>query len=329
MLMRNFLSVLALSCMASVAVAQDKPEFVYDFVPTVENMAYQLGWDSEKGESVNEVRIEVKFDEDVWWLGGFSSQCYLLDKDGKKYDGWYPDFSGPSSDYTMLYLAVRGLDVYVDADYTLVIPQGLLGNTNWYYDVNGGRSNPELKYEFNEWKLAGCPRENKTVYDLDPISSSYSVEEVRINGQKTLELQLALEFSEAVAIYDNVKNKMSVWNAEGEYLQEAVLRTWVDENNPNKVIVGLRGVDIKTPNTYTINIWEGAIGTLEWAAEDYCESRSNPALSYEVSTATSAVEAIGTSGSDSKVFNLQGVCVDSDRLAKGIYIRNGKKVVVK
>ena len=81
----------------------------------------------------------------------------------------------------------------------------MLGNPTWYSNNESGRSNPELRYEFNPWKLAGEPREDKTVYDFDPISTSTSLEEVRIQGQKQLELQLALDFSEAVAIYSNAQ----------------------------------------------------------------------------------------------------------------------------
>ena len=103
----------------------------------------------------------------------------------------------------------------------------------------------------------------------------------------------------------------------------------MDESNPNKVIVGLRGVELKTPASYTISIWEGAFGTLEWAAEDYCESHSNPALRYDVSTDPSAVETVGIGEDAAAVYNLQGVRVDSANLSKGIYVRGGKKVIVK
>lgn len=305
-------------------------DVVYDFKPVSTSMMYQQTWDSDKDQNVNEVRIDLYFNTDVYWSSGLATQCSLLDANGVPYAGeWWLDYGGPSSDYTVMYLCVRGLSQYVDADYTLVVPENLIGDLNWYYDAPGARTNPELRYEFNEWKLAGCPRENFTTYDFAPISDSYSVEEVRINGTKQLELQLVLDFPEAVAIYSDVKNKMSVWSAEGEYLQAAVLRTWVDESNPNKVIVGLRGVDLKNPNDYTISIWEGAFGTLEWAAEDYCESRANPALKYEVSTGTTGVDTVGIGNAANAVYNLQGVRVDSDKLSKGIYVRDGKKVVVK
>lgn len=305
-------------------------DMVYDFKPLSASMMYQQAWDSDKDMNVNEVRIDLQFSTDVYWASAVASQSYLMDANGEKYEGeWWLDYGGPSSDYTIMYLCVRGLSQYVDADYTLVVPEGLIGDLNWYYDSPGARTNPELRYEFNEWKLAGCPRENFTTYDFAPLYDSYSLEEVRINGQRQLELQLALEFPEAVAIYDDVKNKMSVWSAEGEYLQAAILRTWVDESNPNKVIVGLRGVDLKTPASYTISIWEGAFGTLEWAAEDYCESHSNPALRYDVSTDPSAVETVGIGEDAAAVYNLQGVRVDSANLSKGIYVRGGKKVIVK
>ena len=325
--MKKFLSLVALGMAASAAFAEE-PVFTYDFVPEVQNIFFQDAWDSEKSDFVNEVRIDVKFNEDVWWVSGFSGQCYLLDKEGNKYDGWYPDFGGLATDYTAMFFGVRGLDKYVDADYTLVIPQGLLGNTDWYGNKTGGKSNPELRYDFNAWKLAGQPREDKTVYDFSPLSSSYSLEEVRINGKRTLELQLSLEFAEPVAINKGIQDKWSVRDAEEQHCQDAILRAFVNEEDPNKVIIGLRGVDLKKSMDYTISIWQGAFGTLEWAAEDYCESHASPELIYVVNPTGSDVESV-TVAADSPVFNLQGMRVNASDLKKGIYIRDGKKYVVK
>lgn len=305
-------------------------ELEYTFVPQVESMIYQTTWDSEKEENVGEVRIDVKFTGDVWWVSGFSSQCYLLDSKGEKYEDWWPEFGGLMSDYSAMYFGVRGLSQYVDADYTLVIPQGLLGDTNWYNDAPGAKSNPELRYEFNPWKLAGCPRENFTVYDYSPINAWYDVEEARINGQKQLELQLNLQFPEATAVYKDYNNKVSVYDAEGEYIQNATVRILVDEADPTKVMVGLRGVDLKSDYDFTIRMWEGTFGTLEWAAEDYSESNASPVLEYHMNNEGAAVDAISSETGDSReIYTLQGVRVDSDRLSKGIYICNGKKIVVK
>ena len=304
-------------------------EVVYDYVPEVQSIIYQQTWDTEKEEMVPEVRIDVKFNGDVWWVTGYQGQCYLLDSNGERYDAWWPDFGGLESDYSVMYFGVRGLSQYVDADYTLVIPQGLLGDTNWYYDAPGSRSNPELRYEFNEYKLAGCPREDFTVYDFTPLSDSYSVEEARINGQKQLELQLNLTFPEAVAVHENFKNKVSLYDGEGKYIQQAVIRTVVSNEDPNTVMVGIRGVDLKGEYDFTLSIWEGAFGTLEWAAEDYCESKASPTLEYRLSSAGSAVESMQAADKGSETYNLQGVRVDSDRLAKGIYIRDGKKIIIK
>lgn len=327
--MKKFFTLTALAAMAATSsFALAEP--VYNFIPELEEEFFQEAWDNDKEEDVPEVRIHVKFDEDVYWKSGFSAECYLLDSNNEKYTAWWPDFSGPSSDYTKFYFGVRGLDKYVDANYTLVVPEGLLGNLTWYSDKESGRSNPELRYEFNPWKLAGEPREDKTIYDFDPISTSTSLEEVRIQGQKQLELQLSLDFSEAVAIYKDVNYKWNVHDEEGNSLSDANLRAWVSEEDPNRVIVGMRGVDLKTSVNYTISIWQGAFGTLEWAEEDYCEGRANSPLSYVVNPKNTAVETIGiSSDSDAPVYNLHGIQVESTDLQKGIYIRDGKKFVVK
>ena len=327
--MKKFFTVTALAAMAGIgSYAQADP--VYDFTPTILNEFFQEVYDSKKECDATEVRIDVKFDEDVYWVSGFSAQCYLLDSNNEKYDEWWPDFGGLSDDYSKFYFGVRGLNKYVDANYTLVIPQGLLGNPTWYTNNESGRSNPELRYEFNPWKLAGEPREDKTVYDFDPISTSTSLEEVRIQGQKQLELQLALDFSEAVAIYSNVNDKWNVRDSEGNFLSEAIIRAWVPDENPSQVIVGIRGIDLKTSADYTVSIWQGAFGTLEWAAEDYCGGRSNSPLSYVVNPKSTAIEEIEiNSTTDSPVYNLHGIKIEGTNLQKGIYIRDGKKFVVK
>ncbi|MBO5444207.1 MAG: hypothetical protein J5995_02495 [Muribaculaceae bacterium] len=306
------------------------PAPVADFVPEVQNMFYQEVYDQELDDFTSQVRIEVKFDEDVWWVSGASKNCYLLDKDGKVYEDWKRDFAGSGSDYSVFYYCVNGLNKYEDADYTLVIPEGLYGNPAWHGDPTKGRVNPELRYEFNAWKLAGQPREDKTAYDFMPASSTYELVETRINGKKTLELQLALDFTEPVAIHKSIDDKCSVRDSEGNSLQEAVLRYWVDETDPNRAYIGLRGVDLKSSVDYTISAWIGAFGTLEWEKEEYCEGHASPQLIYTVNPKVSAVESVNASDdSDTPVYNLQGVRMNADKLQKGIYIRGGKKFVVK
>lgn len=314
----------------TAAFAQDG--VVKDFNPEISEFYYQMGYDTSTGESVPEVRIVVRFDEDVWWRAGYSKQCYLLDADNLVYGEWTPDFFGLASDYTQLSFGVRGLSPYVDADYTLVIPEDLLGNTTW--NTNGyetGRSNPELRYEFNMWELAGRPREDKTVYDFEPVAGMHSVEEVRLSsGQRALELQLPLDFPEPVAIYKKVLDKCNASDPEGNRIEDKNLRFFVAEDNPNRVIVGLRGIDMDKSVDYTISIWSGSFGTLEWESEDYYEGRSNSPLEYVVNPATTAVKTVIVEDSaDAPVYNLFGVKMNGRDLDKGVYIRNGEKFVVK
>lgn len=326
--MRIFFTTAVL--IAAAITSASAQNYVYDFVPQIEKEFFQMVYDKEQQTEMPEAVIHVKFDENAYWVSGYPSQCYVLDANGEKVTGWKPDFSGPADDYTLLYLGVMGLSQYVDANYTLVIPQGLLGNSLWNFDGDGGRSNPELRYDFNIWELADRPRENHTVYDFDPVSYNTSLEETRIHGNKVLELQLSLDFPEAAAISGKLENVWSVRNAEGEYLQEAILRAWVAENNPNSVTVGLRGVDLNTSSEYTISIWQGAFGNLEWAAGNYCEGRSNSPLEYVVNPLETSVETTGADNpDDAPVYNLQGMQVDGSSLAKGIYIRDGRKVIVR
>lgn len=305
-----------------------------DFVPTVEAKFYQMVYDNETEEYVTEVLIEVKFDEDVWWRSGFGQQCYVLDSDGNVYEDWQRNFYGVASDYTKFGFGIRGISQYEDADYTLVIPENLLGNTKWNsnsYEV--GRSNPELRYEFNVWELAGKPREDKTSYDFNPISDVYSIDEVTLSGGKTSYVfNLHLDFEEPVAIHKDFNTKSSVWDANDNYLQSAILEAKVSESNPNRVTICFKNVSLKIDADYKINISTGTFGTIEWNENEYCEGRSNTSLEYVVNPSkaeTNGVSDVSIDNVDGPVFNLQGIEVDADNLPNGMYIRNGKKFIVK
>lgn len=331
--MKKFFTLAAMAAAVATSSAQVKaPEITYDFVPEVQTIRFQEIPDNETGELVSQVRIDVQFPEEVWWVEGVSKYCYVLNSKGENVE-WTPDFSGPASDYSVFYFGVNGLNKYIDEDYTLVIPEGIFGNTSWYYDADGSKANPELRYDFNVWKLAGCPREDFTVYDFDPTNYSVSLEEVRINGQRQLELQLTLDFDDAVAISDNFKNKWSVYQMvdDGDtYMSEAIVRAWVPEENPKQAIVGLRGVDLKSGLKYRMTIWTGSFGTLEWAAEDYCEGRANSALEYVLDSDYSAIESVNIDAdNDAPIYNMQGMRVNASSLDNGIYIRNGKKIIVR
>lgn len=328
--MKKLFTAAALTAFATCAFAQD--DVTYDFVPSTDAIYFQTVYDNNVDDFVPQTRIDFTFDEDFWWVSGFSAQCYILDPAGEVYTDWTPDFGGLSSDYTKGFFGMNGISQYEDVNYTLVVPQGLLGNTAWAYGGDNKRSNPELRYEFNTWELAGRPREDKTVYDFSPVAYETELVETRINGTKQLELQLRLTFEDAVAIYENVENKWSVFDTEGNYLQDSTLRAFVSEENPNMVVVGLRGINFKTDANYTISIWMGAFGDLEWAAEDYCEGHSNPPLEYVVNplNTTSGVEGIeAVSAPEAPIYNINGMQVNPDNLDKGIYIRNGQKFIVK
>ena len=328
--MKKLFTIAAMAALALPGAKAQTSSITYDFEPQLQTVFFQEVPDPETGDYISQVRIEVKFDEDVWWVSGFSKQCYLLDSNGVRYDDWTPDFSGPASDYTAFYFVVCGLNKYEDADYTLVIPEGLLGNTPWNSNHDTGRANPELRYEFNAWKLAGEPRENFTVYDFEPSVLSQEVVEVRDKGKKFLELQLTLEFPEPVAISKNLSNVWNVRDAEGNALSDDLLTARTTEDKPAIVIVGLRGIDFKVSADYTISIWKGGFGTLDWAADDYYSGHSNPPLEYVVNPVQTGVDDVMIStDSDSRIYNLHGIEVDPSSIGQGIYIRDGKKIVVR
>ncbi len=317
--------------LGSTAFQATAQETVYDFVPTVEQIIFQELIDNDTDELTTQVRIEVLFPDEVWWVGGFGSQCYLLDAEGNVVENWKRDFSGPASNYSMFYFGVNGLNKYVDADYTLVIPEGLMGDPTWYYaDYTGGRANPELRYDFNPWKLAGEPRENFTQYDLVPLSYYSEVNEIRVNGKKQLEMQLYMDFGQPVVTNANVQNLCSVWYGEGNRLDDSQVNIGVVEDNPSVVMVGIRNIDFNQSETYTVSLWKGAIGTPEWAGDDYYSGHSNEPITIDINpTVTNVTTLPSEYDNNAPVYNIHGMRLNPDDLQPGIYIRNGKKVLIK
>ena len=135
-----------------------------------------------------------------------------------------------------------------------------------------------------------------------------------------------------MAIHKDFNTKSSVWDANDNYLQSAILEAKVSESNPNRVTICFKNVSLKIDADYKINISTGTFGTIEWNENEYCEGRSNTSLEYVVNPSkaeTNGVSDVSIDNVDGPVFNLQGIEVDADNLPNGMYIRNGKKFIVK
>lgn len=315
----------------------------YDFFPMVTGTYFQEPYDNDREEKVSEVRIDVTFPEDVYWVPGFSKQCYVLDKDGNRFDGWWPDFGGLSSDWKAMYFGIRGINKYIDADYTLVIPEALLGNELWKNNAEEGkRTNSEIRFDFNVYKLAGCPREDHTVYDFNPEVGTPEITKIKVGTHKYDAVRIVLTFDDEVAISDKLRDKCNVVDLDavvedpepGSFPAqlEYTLTANALEDNPKavEVIVRGKGINFKEAHNYRLGIWQGAFGTKEWAAEEYCEGRASQPLEIDFSTGESGVESILTDGMEEEpIYNLHGVRVNGSELPAGIYVRGGKKVVIK
>lgn len=314
-------------------------QITFDFTPTFEPMTFQEY--TANDEVVKEVCIHGLFPDEVWWISGVSGTAYVLDKDGNKVD-WTPNWSGPASNYSMFYFNVCGFSQYVDADYTLVVPEGVFGDTEWNTSGNTkGRANPEIRIDFNPWKVAGCPRENFTVYDLVPKAIFKDVYEIRDKGRKIKEGLIKFQFPSAMAINSDVEHKWSLWEPvdnpqEGEpdmkYVNNATMTASIDETDNSIVVIKFQGINFSADKNFEISFGKGAFGTVKWAEEDYCEDQANAEF-REIFNPVQVVAGIDqiTIGNDSEsaVYNLQGVRVNTGNLPAGVYISNGRKFVVK
>lgn len=82
--MKKLFTIAAMAALALPGAKAQASSITYDFEPQLQTAFFQEVPDPETGDYISQVRIEVKFDEDVWWVPGFSKQCYLLDAYGNK-----------------------------------------------------------------------------------------------------------------------------------------------------------------------------------------------------------------------------------------------------
>lgn len=346
--MKKIFTLLAVAAMAAPLFAEEaernyvedphNPTAPADFIPTEQNRFAQDLIDNDHGDKmVSEVRIEVKFPEDVYWVPGASKYCYLLDSKGEKVERtvegkevWWPDFGGPADDYSKFYFSVRGLNKYVDADYTLVIPECLYGNNAWHKSLENPRRNPELRYDFNLWELSGKPREDLTKYDFNPKLESTEVVTKVVKGKKVPELDVVLSFTEPVFISDNFDYRNSVWDPEEKYVSGAEVKAEVMKDAPEKVFITVKEIDFTVEGKYVLSFAKGAFGNKKWTEEQYCDGNANPEVKFEVEVKKpSGISEIDADEAEAPLYNLQGVRVTGDRLPSGVYIRAGKKILVK
>ncbi|MCH5223064.1 MAG: hypothetical protein J1E82_03410 [Muribaculaceae bacterium] len=169
----------------------------------------------------------------------------------------------------------------------------------------------------------------------NPSITIYAIPEVNeYNDNYTIS---TLE-NDVLAIYwtDNVDD---IWYQEGDaYIeteagnditlkkalsgQEGVV--YLIDSDPYGLNIDLKALNL-SEGDYTLVI---PAGYLQIVTNDYEDFLLNPEIRYEFKVNSTKVTALQNSNEVKSVFNLQGVKVDPNKLSNGIYIINGKKVII-
>jgi hypothetical protein len=164
------------------------------------------------------------------------------------------------------------------------------------------REGDQIKREM----MAVCIGPDNEVYAMDPLSRIWKVD--KTTGEPTVFLRLGMKY----------------WIGEGHYSETRYAMTYDDEANcfyitliPNDDLRSLLvSVDVAT-------------GEVKEIGEFQHDEEFGALWITTLSTADIQNVADGNNNSDQTVFDLQGSCISAQNAKSGLYINNGKKVIVK
>lgn len=215
-----------------------------------------------------------------------------------------------------------GESITANGTYTIIINQGAFGNELWLNSgAMTGACNPELQYTFTvvEPDLAPTaivPDNNTTIEKLDSIMLTYN-------------FAVGLSWYGNVTVKDAEGNEVASVDGEAcELVPESEDANWWDPCYTVKIKFTK---PIETKGTYTVTLPEGFLMLGE--AGEF--QNKETIFTYEV-TGGNGINSIAAEDGNVTVYTLNGVKVldnqpanELKNLKKGIYIVNGKKVVIK
>lgn len=206
--------------------------------------------------------------------------------------------------------------------YILIIPYGTLICTT--QDAQGtGDSNAAMSIVYT---IEGEAPE--AVYDIEPAAIDPAA------GQVKELSKFKISFDEDLAL---VNYDAYILDADGKELQKAEIAYDEDFSNMRDFHITL-ATPVTEAGTYTLYIPQGTFGTEEYAqsSEESRTGHGSKEIRTEYTIKDSGVAGIAADNERGDVYNAAGVLVlrdataaDVAKLARGLYIFNGKKVMVK
>ena len=248
-----------------------------------------------------------------------ASQAYLLN--GK--DGSQVAATLAIGTNTTEVIATLAEEVSAEGNYTLVIPARMIQQTSM--DEGDGTTEPTVKTEY-----APNLKYDYTIgHDYEPVSITPA--EGTVNSLHEFVLQFVADTTYAAINTEN-EDKAYLADNSGESIEEATLAAG---DNPNEIKVTLAN-EVNTKGTYTLVIpakmIQQSAGEENPTVVDYA-----PQLEFIFTVMDGqSIESILNEANTAEVYTISGILVkrnatreDLKGLKKGIYIINGKNVLVK
>lgn len=141
--------------------------------------------------------------------------------------------------------------------------------------------------------------------------------------------QIRIEYTTAYEVEVLLEEGVTLYNPAGNYVSSVVKVEKNVDGAPNILVVTPKNVQT-TPGQYKLEISYGCVWLWdEEYSDDTIENEDDIYYYWTIKEPSSVDGCVVEHTSDAKVYNLQGAEVSADELSAGIYIRGGKKCVVK
>ena len=212
-------------------------------------------------------------------------------------------------------IVTLGSEVVNRGEYTYSFPQGVFGDAKYGEDFTVGHTNPAFEVKYT---ISG---KYQMFFDLEYSSINPTPSETY---DEVTEAKITFDISVTV---NDVVAMTSFMYKDSKYVSNPISSFVVSPDNDKTVIVTFSNPLVEA-GIYDITIEKGAIGDATYGI-DYTYGHANQEFRFRYTiTGKSGIDGVMMDGENGDVefFNLQGIKVNKENLAPGIYIRkSGKK----
>jgi len=206
------------------------------------------------------------------------------------------------------YFSVEVSEPRYNGKYEIVIAKGAFGDAEWLANPEYGHSNDEIVLTFT--LVDGAEHQFYTIEPTGVTPSDNTVDSCEMLKEFTI------TFDTDVTLTDGAYATLA--GRDADFNQTANITSTGDNR---KFAVTFETVPSEN-GVYVFSILQGAF------------AGSDGNMSVEINKeytldGSDAIDAIATEDSETTVYNLQGVRVEAEELPAGIYIVNGKKLIIK